>query len=171
MFALAGLTRETYLLVPAALALTALRRRHLREVVTLASSALPWLVWLVIVHARFGAWPTDSGQGSLGSGNPALTLVPFGGLVGALRHAELGTVAPYAAVSGLLAIAALINRDDPLSKVVLIFGAFSAFLSEYVWSNWQFFARVLLPMYALGFVVLFGRVLTAKPPAVAVAES
>jgi hypothetical protein len=97
--------------------------------------------------------------------------VPFGGLVGALRHAELGTVAPYAAVSGLLAIAALINRDDPLSKVVLIFGAFSAFLSEYVWSNWQFFARVLLPMYALGFVVLFGRVLTAKPPAVAVAES
>jgi hypothetical protein len=172
LFALAGLARETYLLVPAVLALVALPQRRFRDTAMLAASALPWVAWLVVVHARFGAWPTDSGQGSLGSANPALTAVPFEGLVGALRHAPLGTVAPYAVVGALLALLAFINRDDVLSKVVLMFGAFAAFLSEYVWSNWQFFARVLLPLYALGFVVLFGRVLTSESsPAAAVEES
>ena len=156
LFSLAGLTRETFLLVPVALALLALGKGRFRDAATLATSGFAWLLWVVIVHARAGAWPTDAGQGRLTR--------PFQGLLDALHQGSASAILPYALLGGLLALSVFILcRDDVLSVVVLVHAAFAALLGERVWIDWQYYARVLLPLYALGFVALIGHVLTPQP--------
>ncbi|MEY2434907.1 MAG: hypothetical protein QOC92_4632 [Acidimicrobiaceae bacterium] len=151
-FTLAGLARETFLLVPAALALSALWNRRFRDAAMLAASSVGWIAWIAIVRLRAGAWPTDAGQGRLTR--------PFAGLATALRETTQESVLPYLLLGAIVVAAVvLLCRSDVLCSVVLVHAAFASLMGERVWFDWQFFTRVLLPMYALGFVAILGRVL------------
>lgn len=59
--ALAGLTRETGLFLPAGLALHALIERHWRRAFFLASAALPALAWMIFLRFYFPPLPLDPG--------------------------------------------------------------------------------------------------------------
>jgi hypothetical protein len=150
LFALAGMARETFLLVPFALALSSLVSRRYRAAVAMTSTAAVWMVWVVFVRIRVGAWPSDAGQGRLTR--------PFQGLFDALSHHA--TVGPevYAAVGLVIAVYVIaFCRDDELWPVVALHAVFATMLGLYVWIDWQYFTRVLLPLYALGFVLILGR--------------
>ena len=151
-FGLAGLTRETMLLVPAALAIVALAQRRPRDAAVLATSAAGWLCWVVIVHVRVGAWPTGASEGRLS--------IPFAGLVDATEHTSFGKLFPYAALGAVIVLFVVVrSRETPLKAIVLVQAAFATMLGKFVWIDWYFFARVLLPMYALGFVAILAVVL------------
>jgi hypothetical protein len=152
LFTLAGLARETFLLVPAALALSAVWNRRFRDAALLATSTAGWCAWIVVVRVRAGAWPMDAGEGRLTR--------PFAGLITAFRHAPASATLPYLVLGAVLAVVvAILCRRDALCVIVVVHAAFASLLGEFVWADWQFYARVLLPMYALGFVALLGRVL------------
>jgi hypothetical protein len=157
LFGLAGLARETFLLVPAALALSAFRHRRVREAFLLATSAGGWIVWTLIVRARAGAWPTSAGEGRLTR--------PLEGAFTALRDAPAANVLPYLVMGvAIVATTAVLCRDDALWPIVIVHAAFGVLLGRFVWIDWHAFTRVLLPMYALGVVAVLGRVLGAPDP-------
>jgi hypothetical protein len=155
LFALGGLCRETLLLVPAALLLVALRHRRMREFIGLASTFLPYVLWVGIVRLRVGALPTDAGRGRLGA--------PFTGMIDGLSIATGETVAYAAICLAIGACALALARRDPLCIVVAVNLAFATVMGSEVWINWPFFGRVFLPLDALALVVIVGKVLGAPP--------
>jgi hypothetical protein len=145
-FALAGLCRETYLLVPAALAIWGLaRNRHLR-----LELAVPWIAygaWVVVVHAAVGAWPWDSRTGLAGP--------PFAGFVDATKSWGEETLANVlvAILFAMLLVTAL-RKPGPLRPVALAYLGLAIVMGDQVWGRWENFSRALLPAYALGLVAL-----------------
>jgi hypothetical protein len=163
LFCLAALTRETALLVPLALGAhelwaTRRERRPLRELGLLALAApfVVLLTWFAVLNARVGAWPTDAGEGRLTH--------PLGGLLEATGQWE----APrdellLLVLAGLLVVTVLWRcRGDVLAWVVGAHVAFALLLGDRVWRSWQFYGRVLLPLFAFGFVAVLSRLLPAR---------
>ena len=151
LFAFAGLCRETLLLVPAALVLVALRRRQVRDAALLATTALPFALWLVFLRWRVDAWPTDASEGRISA--------PFVGMVRGLARANEGSW-PYAALCVAVGVGALvIARRDPLFAVVAVHVPLAATMGRHVWISWEFFGRLLLPFIALGLVMIAGKVM------------
>jgi hypothetical protein len=150
LFALAGLCRETLLFVPAALVLTALRGRRVRDASLVAATAVPYAVWFVFLRWRIGAWPTDANQGRLAA--------PFVGVAEGLASANSGSV-PYAALCVMVGVGALVvGRRDPLAIVVASHLVLGAIMGDEVWISWEFFGRLLLPLLAFGLVTIAGKV-------------
>lgn len=109
MLCLAVLVKESFLLVPACLGLQALLRRDLRRAVLLGIPFAVFGAWLVVVHWRFGAWPSDASQGRLGW--------PLVGLVEQSSEMSLGGLA-IAVANLLIIVVAWRYRRDPLAWLV-----------------------------------------------------
>jgi hypothetical protein len=156
LFALAALTRESLLLVPAALALDSMRRRAWRDVVLLALPFVAFASWLAVLRLRVGAWAWDAGDGRLSA--------PFAGLVDALQSGQLNgtrTTFMYAAMCGVLGVIAILRaRHDVLASVIGLHLAFATTMGTLVWRDWGGFGRVLLPLGALSLVAIAGSVRT-----------
>jgi hypothetical protein len=147
-FALAALARETTLLVPAVLAVDALRRRDRRDAAAAAVTALPCAAWTAVVRLRLGAWPWAAAGGRVGA--------PLGGLVDGIarwQHPFTDGVCLVLAASALAV--AVLRRRDVLAQITLAYGAFALFMGVNVWLRWEDFTRPLAPLYALGLVLVF----------------
>jgi hypothetical protein len=147
LLAAAGLCRETLLLVPAVLALVALRRRQWDAAVRLALAAAPYVAWVLVLRLRLGAWPTGSSGGRLG-------LVPFGGMVEEMGGWGPDDIAGLALVAAL-GLAGLVRaRDTGLRAVLAAHVVLAASFGPAVWSEAAHAGRVLLPLAALGLVAV-----------------
>lgn len=159
LFALAGLCRETLLLVPAGLALAALWQRRGRATTALAASALPYLAWIAFVRVRVGAWPTQAGDGRISA--------PFSGFVVGLRDAAArhgSDTILYAVLCLAIAVFALVlARRDALFPVVALNLVFATTMGHFVWETWEGFGRVLLPLDALALVMICGHIVGRSP--------
>jgi hypothetical protein len=139
-FVAASLMRETFLIVPAVLAIEALvtGRRLSREAVWLALTAVPLFAWLVVVRLRLGAWPWDAGNGRLA--------LPFTGLV---ERAPEWTSMDLLAMSALIGGSLIAWRRCPsVRSMVLGHAVFASLLGSLVWVRWLDYGRVLVPAFA-----------------------
>jgi hypothetical protein len=142
LFALAGLARETYLLIPLVLAIR--ERRYLLP-------HLVWLAWTGVVWLRFGAWPP-----TIHLSGTRLLVFPFTGLARALPQLQFWpmTIALMILVSVLLIAVIYLRRQDPLTRFVVAYGVFALFLNPVIWAWWASSSRVLLPMTAFALIAL-----------------
>ena len=143
-FSLAGLSRETYLLIPLVLAIR--ERRYLIP-------HFVWLAWTAVVWFRFGAWPP-----TVHLAGTRLLVPPLTGLAHALSRLQFRplTIALMTLVPVLVVAVLDRRRKDPLTRFVVAFGIFSLFLNRVIWVWWASFTRVLLPMFALALIALLG---------------
>lgn len=147
-FAVAGLSRESLLLVPIALAAHALivRRAGFRSVLPLALPLVSYAAWVGVVWARLGALPSDAGQGRLAA--------PLTGL----WRAAAGWSATDAVVAGLLigmGIGSIVvARAGAASWVAASFALSSLVFGSEVWRRVEDFGRILLPIVAFGALAL-----------------
>jgi hypothetical protein len=153
LFALAALTRETMVIVPAVLALDALvrRRARLRDLALLLITPVVYVAWGAVVQLRFG---------SLGAnGNVSAPLQGFLLAVPYWTLEDWIMLALLAAVS----IAALVkDHRSTLAHLIVAYWAFAVVMSELVWGDWTFFARLLLPATLFAVVILIP---DGRPPA------
>jgi hypothetical protein len=139
VFALAALTRETTLLVPAALLLHAvLRRQRIRLGLLLPIGT--YATWVVILRLRVGAWPTADGGPNLG--------LPFSAVREALRAWQVWEVLTLLLLGALVA-AAWGRLAEPVKLIVACYLALFTVFGVHVMAFWWAFGRVLLPAYAL----------------------
>jgi hypothetical protein len=166
---LAALTRETTLIVPAAVALTglwivpagagtALRRR----LPGLEAAAIPFIVWggwQWLLRDWWGRFPVRAGQGNLG--------LPLAGIADVVTHdlgthlrsgrlllLELGVVALVA-----VAVVVVLPRSAALVSERTAFALAAALalcLTRLVWVDDDAFLRALVESMGLGVVVLLG---------------
>jgi len=144
-FALAGLSRETYLLVPLLFAFK--ERRYLIPIAT-------WLAWTGIVWLRFGAWgPTVTLDGT------RLLVPPLFGFTHALHELQSPVATILCMVAIPVAVIATLDRrrHDPLTRIVVAYGLFSIFFDWVVWVFWASFTRTLLPLFAFSLIALAGK--------------
>lgn len=163
LLTLAALTRETNLVVPIGLGAVALARRDrpMPMTMTLATPALAWLGWGAVARARLGSWPWAAGACRVSE-------TPLGGLLDGARHwpSSAAVEVSLVAVVALVALACLVLRPgDDLTLVAAGFAVLAAFMGDCVWRRWEDFSRPLLPLMALGLVVLTTRAAGPRPPA------
>ena len=142
---LASLCRETTLLVPLALLLTADRRRARALLLPFAAYA----AWAGLVAVRLHALPTDPAHGRLA--------FPLTGLLAAIG--EWSWVAWLGAASVVL-LGAVAFRRAPTPEVrwlVALSALFATTLGEAVLRSWDF-TRALLPVTVVGACLLARRV-------------
>jgi hypothetical protein len=148
LFAIAGLCRETLLLVPLALGAGELLwgSRSLKRLAALIVGPAAYGLWVVVVHARLQAWPTDARQGRL-----SWPFVGVGDAIGGWSAVD----GAFALLAVALAVAAIRRRprsDEAL--IVLVHVAFAVCLGGAVWARLEDFGRVLLPLYVVGVLAL-----------------
>lgn len=128
LLALAGLTRETTLLLAAGVIPAELARRRVGRALGLAATALPWLVWQQVLHATLGASPLTVAA--------AMHLVPLRGALANLqlepgRLTALGVVTlPALLLLAVGARAAWRQPTRPLAWLLLVHAAFALMLSD-----------------------------------------
>ena len=158
LFALAGLSHETYLLIPAVVIVCELVARHEREIrrlVPLVLSPIPYVVWIIAIHARVGAWPWDSGQDNL-----ATPISGFG--VGVSSWATLEVLALSFLVV-VLGAAVVIGQRGLYLWIALAYTVVSLTFGWRIWKSWAGFSRVLLPIVVFGWLsVLLGKHVVAR---------
>jgi len=163
LFALAGLARETYLLVPlVVVAVDLLRSRQPwrrmaprslartllrpRSLVLLVVPVAAYAGWLAVVHARFGTWPWEASSGRLG--------LPGAG-VAEVAGGWTAQSAVAALLLGVLALGPLVaGRRDVWAWLAAAYGAFGLLMGPLVWGRWQDFSRPLLCACLWGLVAL-----------------
>jgi hypothetical protein len=151
-FLLAALTRETMLIVPAALGLeAALRQRDVAPLRPFMVSSAGWALWVLVVRQRFGAWPGGHYVG--GAVAP-----PLVGLFRAVRRWQPSPVPHVLHIAAVIVLAALCvhRRRDNLSVIVMGYFVLTLVLGVSVWAAWQDVSRVLLPLHLFGGVVVAG---------------
>jgi hypothetical protein len=151
-FTAAALTRETSLLVPAALVAVEVTRVGWRaawpRVRCLCVPFVTYAAWIALIRLRFGALPFAARQGRL-------TAVPLGGVFDMLRDSPYRAAAPWFASGVALLVATIIlGRRDRWFVTTIAFGFLGVFLGRYVWQRPEDFGRVLLPMYAYSAVIV-----------------
>jgi hypothetical protein len=151
LFSLAGLARETYLLIPL---LFAWRDRRL-----LIPHSI-WFAWVCFVWLRFGTFgPLVNLHGS------RLLVPPFSGLARAIPHLDFPLVTGFllAFIPVTVILVWLKRGQDPLTPIVISYGIFAIFLSGAILDWWASFSRVLLPMTAFAMVALISTKRHAHP--------
>lgn len=152
-FALAGLVRETMLLLPVALFVSSCwdarpRRRAGatswrldagRLAWPLLTSVVPYVVWVLVLRTGLGAWPT-------GNVDSRLVLVPFAGAAAVWRGWDQDEAVALALLALPVVVAFAVSRHRPLLVVVAAHLAAAAAFGQAVWLSAHGFARVLLPM-------------------------
>jgi hypothetical protein len=147
LFALAALTRETMLLVPAFLAVAALRARRWDRVAGLATVFSAWAAWTAVVRIRFHAWPW--------SGRSDRFTAPLVGFVRSLPDMRWPVVTLGCAAVAVVFAVICVRRlgRDPLAPIALVYALSGTVLSVPMWHRWDGFGRVLIPLYVLGGIV------------------
>jgi hypothetical protein len=153
LLAAAALSRETLLVVPAALAAADLLgpcalRRSWRRVTPLAVAPLAWAGWVLVVHARLGSWPGDAGAARIG--------LPFGSVLEAASHWGPVDVVVLAVTVGL-GVVGWRRLDRAWRWIIGAHGVLATTLGVEVLQTWVGFSRVLLPVTVLGIVALLPR--------------
>lgn len=148
LLTMAVLARETLVLFPLALGIVELSRGRRRGVWPLLVPAGTWLVWLVVVHARLGAWPSEGGTARLA--------LPFAGLLEGMARWSVVDACLFAA-GAVLAVAAVARLRGVWRFVAVAHLALAAVMGPEVWAAWEGFGRVLLPLHLLGIVALLPR--------------
>jgi hypothetical protein len=148
-FVLAGLSRESLLLVPVVLGVWLLFQRRLdrRDLWPLGAAPAAYLAWMAVVRLRIGTGPEQVARQTSFS-------VPFVDLV----HHVGGFGGDEWVVAALgvgLVVAAVVRapRDVCTWQAVAYLAAGTA-LNSWLWESWQGFSRVLLPMYAFSILAL-----------------
>ena len=147
----AALTRESMLVLVAALALWTLANREprwsLRRVTPLAIPFVAYGLWSLVLLARLGALPNDSGQ-RLG--------LPGVGLVDALgRGGDTSTLVLWIVVGAALTVAAVkVAPSDVLTWIAVAFAGFATVFGPNVWLANFGYLRTLLPLFACGLVAV-----------------
>ena len=155
-FATAGLCRETLLLVPFVLVVSSALAGRWRRAVGVALSAAPYVLWVLFLRVRIGAWPEGSVEGRL-------SLVPFGGLIdasGAWKVSEYGFAA---LILGLAVLALVVGRTSGLRPVIAANLVLAATLGAPVWNRFPDFVRVLLPLGVLALLAVIPAVVRRQP--------
>lgn len=148
LFSLAGLARESALLIPlVVIAHTVWRQRAWRTITPLLVPFAVELVWVLVVFARFGSFGTETAR-------TASFTVPFSGLIDGVLVWTSFDVAVAAVSVGLVAFALVRSRGDLLGWIMAAYVVFGLVLARAVWESWEGFTRVLLPVYVLALVVL-----------------
>jgi hypothetical protein len=155
LFCIAGLTRETLLVVPVALAAYELWSHRSRVARILLVPVVVYAAWIAVVYARVGALPTDARTGRLG--------IPFLGLAHAMVHWSTTSQEIALGLLVLTVVAAVRVHESALRLLVAANVALASVLGPLVWTSWRDFSRVLLPVAVIG-------VLACWPAAQAVAE-
>jgi hypothetical protein len=159
LMALAGLARETMLLLPAGLAVHALAQRRVADAVRLAATAIPYLVWVVVLRLRVGAWSLGSSLG----GRMSLRLEGLDDVIAGRSELPDADRFFLAVTAGLLLLCVVRRPRSALTAAALAFGLFSVFLGSRVWAEWVFFGRVLLPAHVLAILALLERPAAPAP--------
>jgi hypothetical protein len=163
-FAAAGLCRETLLLVPFVLMVASAVNRRLWAAVSVSLAAGPYLAWVLFLRVRIGAWPRPTAHA------PALSLLPFGGLLRVLNSWGPGGFVFAAAIIGGAVIALTLGQRSTLRLLVAAHLALAAMLGEAVWIRYTAFGRVLLPLWVLSLLAVApalaarGRLRALRPP-------
>ena len=144
LLSLAGLCRESALLVPMALLITAGMKRGKRLLVPLAVYA----GWVVTVWLRLHATPGDPRQGRVG--------LPFAGLLSVVGSWGWAEVLCAVSVVAFGAVAAVRAPCREVRVLVVLSALLAATLGGLVWRGWDF-TRPLLP------VTVVGACLAARP--------
>ncbi len=142
LFGIAGLARETMLLVPASLLASGwfvARRRGRPAPWALLGAFVPYAVWLVVLQLRIGSLP----KGSVGG---RLSVVPFAGLVGAVGQWQAEEWLALGVIAVLAASALARSGSGQLRVLVAAHVALAAVLGTPVWVRYLDFGRVLLPL-------------------------
>lgn len=153
-FSLAAITRETTLLIPAALGMEHLvRTRRLRGVLPLAVPPLVYATWVGLVRLRVGALPTGGAQFS----------PPFAGLA-----TSIPTWGPMEWLTAVVTVAgaafALRTGPSAIRWIVAAHLVLFACLNPIVADDWWAFGRVTLPIGLLALACM-GSPLAAERPA------
>jgi len=146
-FGAAGLCRESLLVVPAVLAIAAVQQREWPIMRAAASSALPYLLWIVVLHQIFGEWPKGAVPGRM-------SVVPFGGLLSAASSWGPGDWLFAVAILALAIVALVLGRTSALAPLIAVHLALAMFLGEPVWIRFADFGRVLLPLTVLSVLAI-----------------
>lgn len=145
LFIAAAFVRETMLIVPGALgAWFLLSQKDVRRTAAMTVPFVAFASWLVVVHARYGAWPWQANQGR--------TSLPFLGFVDAIGKVS-GATLVLGALNLLLVPILIRYRRDPLAWIIAAFIAAGSLLGWEVWDRANI-NRILLPAQVLAIVVL-----------------
>ncbi|WP_426573120.1 hypothetical protein [Aquihabitans sp. McL0605] len=151
----AALTRETMVVVPLGLGLAHLiERRTPIGAIKLAVPAVAYGAWIVIVHARIGAWPSDYAQtGDL-----------LAGFQAGFPHWHLAEWAAALLLVGSAAVVA-VRGTTWMRAIAVLYVPLLAVANHQVWWVWLGFGRVavLLPVFAL---IALGTPIRSSAPAV-----
>jgi hypothetical protein len=148
LFAATVLARESFVLIPLAIAASELIRHRRtggpRRAAMLAVTPLPYLLWVLILRARVGAWPVGSQDGRLS--------LPFVGIVDAARSWGAEDYVVFALL--LLSLFAAARRlDDVLSWIAWGQVPLLVLAGSLVMLRWQDFGRVFGVIYVVGVIV------------------
>lgn len=139
---LAGLTRESALLVPLALLLAAPGRRALRLTAPFAAYAS----WVGIVRLRLGVWPTEAHPGGL--------RLPPGNFRAVLPSWGWPELLSAAIVVTLMGVAWRRAPSPEVRWLVGLSALFGLTLGAMVLQSWLDFTRPLLPVMVVGACLL-----------------
>lgn len=157
IFALAGLARETTLVVPIVLAAReiALRRRP-GPAFPLLVPPLVWAGWLGVVRLRFGEWPDSSERAG----------VPFAGFVDAIPGWEnpVPNIIVIMLAALIVILVAIFARSHQLGFVALCYVPVAIVAGADVWHAWENFSRPLLPLFAFGLIALASKSRASSTP-------
>lgn len=145
LLTLAGFTRESMLLLPVVLALWfVLARRDVVRAMWMAVPVIAMGAWLLVVHNRFGAWPSEANAGRFGA--------PFVGLAESFGRMSLVDIG-FVVVNAALLIVAILRRRDPLAWYVAACVVFITGAGWDVWLNRGAVNRVMLPAQVFAVVL------------------
>lgn len=166
LFALAGLTRESFLVVPFVLSAVWWWQARCGRSSTpsgwLAAwgwpvlSAVPYVIWVLVLRISVGAWAQGSGGGQELAGERMASL-PFGGLVDVVTQWRVGEVLSVALILVPAALGAVRSRSLEWRSLIAVHVLISATFGAVVWYTWVGFARVLLPLSLVGLLAVLDR--------------
>jgi hypothetical protein len=169
-FAVAGMVRETMLLVPVALfasscwearprrrpVVEARRREPMRPEWRLLLPVVPYVVWVLVLRVGLGAWPT-------GTVSSRLVLVPFSGAAAVWGGWGLDEAVSLTLLGLPVIVAFAVSRHRPLLMVVAAHLVAAAVFGQAVWLSAHGFARVLLPMSLAAVLAIAARARPGEP--------
>jgi hypothetical protein len=112
-----------------------------------AASAVPYVVWVLALRVRIGAWPSGSVGGRL-------ELVPFRGFAQAMPGWAPGDAAIAGATVALGVAAVVLARRSDVRMLIVAHLVLAATMGQAVWNRFPDFSRVLLPLGALSVLAL-----------------
>ena len=163
VLALAILTRETG--VVAVFALASMELRDRRKLALLASTAIPYAIWMVVIRLRLDTWSFAADP--LGSTGARYTL-PFTSLAKVMPDWNALSWLCLVVIVGLVVLGWRAHPPRPLEAFMALWIAVAVCMGQSIWSQPTDFPRVLLPLSIVAYVVALpaARDVQPSPPLV-----